>query len=196
MATENGTDENAKTDGMSHAAGKTEGKRAVTPVTVTHPENVSIESIRLFREPPWILRLTIQDDRSYLRVKIVRAAPLSHPNRYICILDTKDEEICMIDDPKLLESEMADIVKEELDRRYLTSTIERVTSVRNEFGTSYWDVLTNRGEREFVMQNASENAQWLGDHRLLLVDVDGNRFEIPDLNALDKKSLRYVELVL
>ena len=196
MATENGTDENAKTDGKSQAAGKTEGKRAVTPVTVTHPENVSIESIRLFREPPWILRLTIQDDRSYLRVKIVRAAPLSHPNRYICILDTKDEEICMIDDPKLLESEMADIVKEELDRRYLTSTIERVTSVRNEFGTSYWDVLTNRGEREFVMQNASENAQWLGDHRLLLVDVDGNRFEIPDLNALDKKSLRYVELVL
>ena len=143
-----------------------------------------------------MLRLTIQDDRSYLRVKIVRAAPLSHPNRYICILDAKDEEICMIDDPKLLASEMADIVKEELDRRYLTSTIERVTSVRNEFGTSYWDVLTNRGEREFVVQNASENAQWLGDHRLLLVDVDGNRFEIPDLNALDKKSLRYVELVL
>ena len=196
MGTENGADENAKTDGKSQAAGKTEGKRAVTPVTVTHPENVSIESIRLFREPPWMLRLTIQDDRSYLRVKIVRAAPLSHPNRYICILDTKDEEICMIDDPKLLESEMADIVKEELDRRYLTSTIERVTSVRNEFGTSYRDVLTNRGEREFVMQNASENAQWLGDHRLLLVDVDDNRFEIPDLNALDKKSLRYVELVL
>ena len=76
------------------------------------------------------------------------------------------------------------------------ASIERVTSVRNEFGTSYWDVLTNRGEREFVMQNASENAQWLGDHRLLLVDADGNRFEIPDLNALDKKSLRYVELVL
>ncbi|HIG16138.1 MAG TPA: DUF1854 domain-containing protein, partial [Candidatus Handelsmanbacteria bacterium] len=33
-------------------------------------------------------------------------------------------------------------------------------------------------------------------HRLLLVDVDGNRFEIPDLGILDKKSLGLVEMVL
>ena len=109
MATENGSAEPAKPNekpgekpgGKTNTNGKTDGKRAVTPITVTHPENVGVESIQLFREPPWMLRLTIQDDRSYLRVKIVRAAPLSHPNRYICILDAKDEEICMIDDPKL-----------------------------------------------------------------------------------------------
>jgi hypothetical protein len=46
------------------------------------------------------------------------------------------------------------------------------------------------------VQNVSENAQWLGDYRLLLVDVDGNRFEIPDLQALDRRSLGFVELVL
>jgi UDPglucose 6-dehydrogenase len=87
-------------------------------------------------------------------------------------------------------------IQEELDRRYLTSTIESILSIRNEFGTSYWDVKTNRGPREFVIQNVAENAQWLGDHRLLLVDVDGNRFEIPNLNDLDKKSMSQVEMVL
>lgn len=102
----------------------------------------------------------------------------------------------MVEDVKALDEAMRDIVAEELDRRYLTSTVLTVTSVRNEFGTSYWDVETNRGEREFVVQNASENAQWLGEHRLLLIDVDGNRFEIPDLRDLDKKSLNFVELVL
>jgi len=176
--------------------GKSEKKRAVVPITVTHPEHVEVEKIRLFREPPWMLRLTIDQDRSYTRVKIVRAAPLSHPDKYICLLDAKDEEVCMIEDLKVLDEEMRAIVAEELDRRYLTSTVLTVTSVRNEFGTSYWDVETNRGEREFVVQNASENAQWLGEHRLLLIDVDGNRFEIPDLRELDKKSLGYVELVL
>lgn len=176
--------------------GKAEKKRSVAPITVTHPENVEVEKIRLFREPAWMLRLTIEGDRSYTRVKIVRAAPLSHPDRYICLLDAKDEEVCMVEDLKVLDDAMRAIVAEELDRRYLTSTVLRVTSVRNEFGTSYWDVETNRGEREFVVQNASENAQWLGEHRLLLIDVDGNRFEIPDLRELDKKSLSYVELVL
>ena len=79
---------------------------------------------------------------------------------------------------------------------YLTSTVQRVESIRNEFGTSYWDVQTDRGQREFVVQNVAENAQWLGDHRLLIIDVDGNRFEIPHLEALDKRSLSMVEQVL
>ena len=166
------------------------------PITVTHPERVDLARVRLFREPPWILRLTIEGDRSYTRVKVVRAAPLSHPRRYICLLDEKDEEICMIPDLEELDEGMGAIVEEELERRYLTAAVERVLSVRNEFGTSYWDVETNRGRREFVVQNAAENAQWLGERRLLLVDVDGNRFEIPDLRELDRKSLSLVDMVL
>ena len=55
---------------------------------------------------------------------------------------------------------------------------------------------TDRGQREFVVQNVAENAQWLGDHRLLIIDVDGNRFEIPRLDGLDKRSLGMVEQVL
>ena len=64
-------------------------KRAITPISVTHPERVEIDKIHLFREPAWVLRLTIDGDRSYLKVKVVRAAPLSHPTRYICLLDAK-----------------------------------------------------------------------------------------------------------
>jgi len=102
----------------------------------------------------------------------------------------------MVDDLAELDDEARGIIKEELERRYLTSTIQQVLSVRNEFGTSYWEVLSDRGEREFVVQNVAENAQWLGDHRLLLVDVDGNRFEIPNLEDLDKQSLGLIEQVL
>ena len=62
-------------------------KHTPTPIKVTHPENVEVSSVRLFRDPPWTLRLTIEGDRSYTRVKIVRAAPLSHPRQYISLLD-------------------------------------------------------------------------------------------------------------
>ena len=171
-------------------------KKVITPITVTHPEKVEVRAIRLFREPAWTLRMSIGGDRSYLKVKVVRAAPLSQPERYIAFLDGKDEEICMVDDLAELDDEARGIIKEELERRYLTSTIQQVLSVRNEFGTSYWEVLSDRGEREFVVQNVAENAQWLGEHRLLLVDVDGNRFEIPDLEDLDKQSLGLIEQVL
>lgn len=182
--------------GSDNTQGETKGLNAITPITVTHPERVDIDALRLFREPAWLLRLTIEGDRSYTRIKIVRAAPLSHPDQYISFIDAKDEEICMIDSMDQVDESARALIREELDRRYLTALIQRVTSIRNEFGTSYWDVETDRGQREFVVQNVAENAQWLGDHRLLIVDVDGNRFEIADLTTLDKRSLAAVEQVL
>ncbi len=167
-----------------------------TPIDVTHPQNVDTGRIGLFREPAWHLRMTIEGDRSYLRVKIVRAVPLSDPDRYICFLDANDEVICMVDDVTTLSVESQAIIREELDLRYMTSRIERVHSIRSEYGVSYWEVTTDRGPREFVVKNVGEDARWLEEKRVLILDVDGNRFEVADLGALDKRSRGLVEMVL
>lgn len=189
------TSEEAKTetptDNRSANAEKT-----ITPIQVTHPEHVEPEAIRLFREPPWVLRLTIESDRSYIKVRVVCAAPLSQPDRYICLLDEKNEVICTVEDPIDLDAVSQRIVKEEIEQRYMTAVIKRVDSLRSEFGVSYWEVQTDRGDREFVVRNVSENAQWITDRRLLLLDVDGNRFEISNLEVLDKKSRGLIEMVL
>ena len=165
-------------------------------ITVAHPERVDVKKIRLFREPAWILRMTILGDRSYLKVQVVRAAPLSDPHHYISILDGSGEEIYMVGNPADLDEDSRRILREELEHRYITAVVERVYSARNELSASYFDVQTNRGRREFVVQNVEESVRWLGKRRLLLVDVDGNRFEIPDLNALDKRSAKLLELTL
>ncbi|MDE2999285.1 MAG: DUF1854 domain-containing protein [Gemmatimonadota bacterium] len=167
-----------------------------TPIDVTHPQDVDTGRIRLFREPAWRLRMTIEGDRSYLMVKIVRAVPLSEPERYICFLDANDEVICMVDDVRELPAAYRAIVREELARRYMTSQIQRVRSIRSEYGVSYWEVATDRGPREFVVKNVGEDARWLDEKRVLILDVDGNRFEVADLGALDKKSRGLVETVL
>jgi hypothetical protein len=176
--------------------GKAKTERTITPIQVTHPEYVDSEAIRLFREPPWVLRLTIEGDRSYLKVRAVCAAPLSQPDRYICLLDEKNEVICTVEDPTVLDAASQQMIKEELNQRYMTAIIKRVDSLKSEYGVSYWEVQTDRGNREFVVRNVSENAQWISDRRLLLVDVDGNRFEISNLEVLDKKSRGLIEMVL
>jgi hypothetical protein len=167
-----------------------------SPIETIHPEEVDASAIRLFREPAWRLRMTIEGDRSYTRVKVVRAAPLSEPDRYICFLDIKDEAICMVKELSELKEDNHQIVREELDTRYLTAYVSQVNNLRNEYGVSYWDVETDRGRREFVAKNVAENAQWLGDSRLFLLDVDGNRFEFTDLSKLDKKSQAFIDVVL
>ena len=162
----------------------------------TQPKSISVQDIILFRSPPWALRLTVRNDRSYPRIKIVRAAPLSFSDRFISILDDKDVEIGMIDDLAEVDADTRALIEEELEKRYLTSIVKEIISIQSEYGTSYWEVETDRGRRDFVVQNVSENAQWPGDRRLLLLDVDGNRFDIPDLDALDSRSRKLVENLL
>jgi hypothetical protein len=126
---------------------------------------------------------------------VVRASPLKYPNGYFSILNSKGEEICMIRWVEELDEKSQAAVKEELDQRYLVPIISRISSIRNEFGATYWEVETKKGKREFVTQESNENFNWLTDRRLIILDVDGNRFEIPDINQLDPKSKALLDTV-
>lgn len=153
-------------------------------------------SLQLFFEPKDRLRLTVGDARSYPTVKPVWSAPLTNPGRYLALLDGKGEEIATLPSADVLPPESRAAVKVELSRRYLTATVLGISDARSEFGATYWHVRTERGERDFVTQSLQENAQWLAAHHLLLIDVDGNRFEIPDVRELDRTSRGFIDTLL
>ena len=154
------------------------------------------EELKLFYEPKERLRLTVGDERSYLSVKPVWAAPLSHPNAYLALMNGKGEEITVVPNPQELPSTSWAAVEWELRQRYLTATVHSILHARQEYGATYWTVATDRGDRDFVTQSLQENAQWFSDVHLLLLDVDGNRFEIPNVGALDARSQAYITAIL
>lgn len=154
------------------------------------------ETLKLFYEPKDRLRLTVEGDRSYPTVKPVWAAPLSQPDKYLALLDGKGQEIVTLAEPGQLPPPSWEAAQEELRRRYLTATVTAVSHAKQEFGATYWHVETDRGSRDFVTQNLQENAVWLSDAHLLLLDVDGNRFEIPDVAALNEISRRFIAVIL
>jgi hypothetical protein len=147
--------------------------------------------MRLFYMPEGRLRLTL-DDRSFLHVVPVWAAPVSHPGRYLALLDGQGKEVVMIEDPSSLDPDQWKVLEDELKRRYLTATVSRIVRVRSEFGIGYWSVETDRGPRDFVIQSLQENANWLAPGRLLLTDVDGNRFDV-HVDRLDPESRAILE---
>jgi hypothetical protein len=157
---------------------------------------VKSSELRIFYDPKDQLRLTIGDEKSYITVKPVWAAPLSRPDKYLALLDSKGEQIVMVDDPKELPTESLSAVRQELRRRYLTATVLSVVHAKEEFGATYWTVETDRGLRDLVTQNLQENAIWLSPEHLLLLDVDGNRFEIPDVGKLDLASRTFIDTIL
>lgn len=152
--------------------------------------------MRLFYDPPGTLRLTVDEERSYPTVRLYQAWPLSAPGRYVSLLNGKDEEIALLDDLSGLPAQSRAVAEAELGRRYLTARIEAIDSIRTEFGVTYWHVRTSRGPRDFVVQSLSDSCLWLSERHILIVDVDGNRFEIADRYALEPVSRERLDLVL
>jgi hypothetical protein len=135
-----------------------------------------------------VLRLTVEGDRSHLRVSVLRAFPLSEPGRYLSVRDDEGKEIGLIADPSQLRDEDQAAVAEELERRYFVPVVRRIVSAKERFGTVDWVVQTDRGERRFTTQNLRENLTRPAPGRLILADTDGNRYDIRDVEALDAES--------
>ena len=58
------------------------------------------------------------------------------------------------------------------------------------------ETVTTSGNRKITANNNSSSFVRLSAVRVLIVDVDGNRFDIPDITKLDKKSIRNLEVVV
>ena len=55
---------------------------------------------------------------------------------------------------------------------------------------------TDAGHRRFTVQSGKNNVTMVGEGRLVIVDVDGNRFEVADYTRLDRSVLRTLEGLL
>jgi hypothetical protein len=136
-----------------------------------------------------VLRVTIENDRSYLKVSAVRAFPLTDPNEFIGLQDAiTGHEIGLLKNLKELSNEARQLVHESLNSRYFVPKIFRIIEAKREFGTVYWDVETDRGPRKFMMRGIRDSIHEIEPGRYLVVDIDGNRFEVPKLEKLDARS--------
>lgn len=140
--------------------------------------------LRIFQHAG-LTRMTLEGDRSWVKVSIVRALPISDPDHYYGVLDGAGKDIGMIIDPSELDEESQRAVAEHLELRYFTPVVERVISVKEEFGAVYWTFQTSRGVKDVVARNLRDNLQELTSTRVMLTDVDGNRYEFPDITRLD-----------
>lgn len=147
---------------------------------------VAPESVRLFYHGG-ILRLTLPD-RSYVSARVYRAFPVSDPDRYFGLTDGAGKEVGMIADPSRLDATSREAAASELDKRYFVPVVRKVFDIRDDYGATVFDVETDRGRHRYLVRGIRDNLVELSHRRLLLTDVDGNRFEIEDLTALDPRS--------
>lgn len=139
------------------------------------------------------------DSRVYERVGVYRTFPFTDPAHYISIreADEKAREIGVIKDLWAdVTHEEAVILEEQLKLRYFTPVILKIYEIKEEYGFAYFEVKTNHGKCSFTIHMSSGSVVHLSEDRILITDLDGNRYEIPDVNKLSVKELKKLDLFI
>ncbi len=134
----------------------------------------------------------------YPRVHVIRMFPFSDPDKYISIRtpDEHSKEIGIIENMKDVTKETAQMLTEQLNLRYFTPIITKIVNIKEEYGYAYFDVVTDRGACRFTINMGGHAVVHLSETRILISDIDENRFEIPDVTKLTPKELKKLDLFL
>ena len=133
------------------------------------------------------------------RIAVYRAFPFTDPERYISIRepDEKAKEIGMVQDlNKDLDPQTAELLREQLRIRYFTPKILKIQDIKEEYGFAYFKAVTEQGPCRFTIHMSGSSVVRLSDSRILVSDLDGNRFEIEDLNRLSESELHKLDLFI
>ena len=146
------------------------------------------QTLRLEAAPDGTLRLQIEDDRCGLNVEVLRAFPLSHPDENLVFRDGGGAELGVLETLAQLPAEGQQLANEQLARRYFLPKITKIHSIFERFGSSIWEVETDRGPVTISSKPMNESLFEISPRRYILRDLQENRYEIRDVNELDEDS--------
>ncbi|HVY28755.1 MAG TPA: DUF1854 domain-containing protein [Polyangiaceae bacterium] len=132
------------------------------------------------------LRLTTSDGEA-LTVAARRCFPLSNPQRFVSLVDVRGHELCCLEDPAALPAASRQALERALAATELLPRVRSIESMREEATRSTWQVVTDRGARDFVVEQ-EDHIRRLADGRYLITDQHGMRYLVPRVEELDAKS--------
>lgn len=148
--------------------------------------------------------------REHTDLRAYRTFPLTAPDwiSLVSALDADDDgrrsdgerpervELGVLNGTDGLDTESRQSITDALRLRYFLPQLLSIAGVREEApgqsGAVVWDLLTDRGPMQLRMRNLFEGFQQFQDGRIVLSDHEGNRVDIPAVDALDGLSRRFL----
>lgn len=140
------------------------------------------------------LKLTL-GDQVYDKVTLTRLLPYSYEQAYITVIADK-EEIGIIKQLEGMEKEQYDQVIDHLNYKYYIPEITKVENVKEKMGFLYIDLETTAGQKEVCIADFVSNIRVIKGSLLSITDVEGNKYRMHNIEALDKESRQKLDVFL
>ena len=148
---------------------------------------------RIEREDLYTVKLTKADGEIIEGLEPKRLFPYTDPDHYITLIAGGKKERAVIRDIAELSDASRAVLEDCFREIYMIPNITRIHSCDTVYGALIFKVETDRGGPvSFRIRNANSDIKMLSDIRMVIRDCDDNRYEIPDVTKLDKKSAHYL----
>ena len=141
------------------------------------------------------LVFTAENGDIHKGVTPVRAFPIAAPDEGLSLVNYEGHEVAWIDHLTDLPPAIGQLIEADLASREFVPEIERIVAVSSFACPSTWQLMTNRGNAELIL-NGEEDIRRLSQTRLLIADAHGIQFLIRDLSKLDRHSRKLLDRFL
>jgi hypothetical protein len=140
------------------------------------------------------LHCHVEGDKLYRGVYAVLMFPVTHPERFISLRYTdeqdKDQELGVVEDLSAFPEEARQAIKESLLKQYYQRVIHRIYDIECKYGLLFFNVETGHGSEMFVMPWRHDRTEEFGVNGKVLLDSLDNRYIIPDVEKLPSSDRR------
>jgi hypothetical protein len=144
------------------------------------------------------LRLQLDDGVVYDNVHCRPMFPLSDPHGFLAVMVAGEDggkcrQVAVIRDLAGLPKSQRNLVREDLKLAHFLPEIVQIRSIRRCPGAPSWQVVTDSGERTFVLKNPRENTAVTAAGVHIVTDEHQVRYRITAMDTLDRRSRQELE---
>ena len=156
------------------------------------PRYIEGSEIRLTENDKIFVDAEFYTGEKFTELELHRMFPITGLTKYIALMDSEGNEIAVIRDINDLMPESREVVENCLREYYMIPRITKFIKMSERFKIWMWTAETDKGVCTFEIRNHLTAIKPLYDGRVLIKDANDNRYEIPDVNLLDKHSKKLI----
>lgn len=143
-----------------------------------------------------LVDVELYDGRVFENLEPRRLFPITGLRKYITLLDSEGVERAIIRDLDALTPADRKLIESCLDQYYLIPKVTRIIDCKEKYGQLVIETETDKGPATIEIRNILHGLKLMYNTRVLFRDNNDNRYEIPDIHRIDKRSRRLIETFL
>ncbi len=156
------------------------------------PRYIEGPEVRLTENDKIFVDAEFYSGEKFYELELHRMFPITGLTKYIALMDSEGNEIAVIRDINDLMPESREVVDNCLREYYMIPRITKFIKMSEKFKIWMWTAETDKGICTFEIRNHLTAIKPLYDGRVLIKDANDNRYEIPNVNVLDKHSKKLI----